>query len=173
MSTIPITSSLLLANCMTTAQALLPEGFSKSRSQDLMAGKKPTGFSKGRLLQAAEQAIRQTIRVLFLYSASEIIKRLLFSWLRSVSPKMNVKVKAWCDAFSCLRQSPCQVWWWQLQQFSRNRLRGIATQTHRHKNTHRLGVVYLKLFQSKTLTTKRSAVKVRLWQQKQKEMQSK
>ena len=40
------------------------------------------------------------------------------------------------DAFSCLRQSPCQVWRWWFQQFLRNSLWGTHTHTRTDAFTH-------------------------------------
>ena len=49
------------------------------------------------------------------------------------------------DAFSCLRQSLCQVWRW----CDINSFPGIACERHTHhthKHTHRLEVIYVNIF---------------------------
>ena len=63
------------------------------------------------------------------------------SW---VKVKVNI-INAWCILISCLRQLPCQVWWWWLQD-DFNSFRGIACEGHTHRQTDRLTLasVYLK-----------------------------
>ena len=86
-------------------------------------------------------------------TVSEIIKYLLFSWLRSVWPWMKVQVNiinTWCILMSEAVTLPSLMM-----------MALIASEDllarDRHTHTHRLGVVYLNL-SLKTLKTKRETI---------------
>ena len=91
------------------------------------------------------------------WTVSEMIEHLLFSWLRSVWPRMKVNMYS-------------HVWGNHPAKFDGddfNGFRGIACREHTHTHTHThtqiyyihaLGVLYLILVQSLTLKTKTSLV---------------